>query len=241
MKKLATIVLAIMATLPATARADRGGRFTIRKEHNTISGDFRFNITKPTPNRVMFGDRNAYIEFCVEPYFNDIYGFRIDRDTASNKCHIEIKQIDNRSAAEIMLQLKYPEQAKRPSIPYRKWEKIERHNKEMQKLKRNARNLMYNARYTATGTISDSLAILLHDTIKKSIRNLRATGHPDVKNGETVRFRIIVGDEQWMLEYLEPRGAIATLADICKQLIVGVEQGRIDESSIINKLQILQP
>jgi hypothetical protein len=217
-----------------------GGHFLKRVEYNFFTnGSYNFK-SKTEVEKLFFGDFNAKLEFFVAPSFEGAYGFRIVEDSLTRSCLIELKSISNFGEVNAQLNKEYPSigfPAKEiSSLSSENRKQAQEHNQAMYK-KRNEESLKRYTVCTQRFPVKDNFADKLYAEVVTAINDFKGRGAPPIiLDGYTVTFRCVVEDEVWTLSIHMPKGDMAKLTDICKQIFKDVEANNLDESKYITLL-----
>ena len=204
---------------------------TLNEEHSIV---YNTN-SKSKYEKLLFGDKNAFVEFVVEPSFSGVYGFRLLKD------QIEIKFVDNYKDVLDLLQKKYPTKDSSDKIreitSEEEFQKILKYNSKIYSMIDNESLSLYK-----TESISEPITELFSQTLSKCIYKFidtfRAVYSGDVIfDGESYIFRCIVGDEVWMLRIHAPRGNAKKIAHICNSIFSDVKNGTFNENKYIKELE----
>ncbi len=198
-----------------------------------------YNLDNKTPvEKLFFGDSNAPFEFYVAPSFSGSYGLRIFRDPANGFWMLEIKRVLNWQEVESRINEEYPYYqsmliAKAEGLEGEALRQVTRtvlakHQEESAKL--------YEVK-TIFFPVNDSLARKLYAkafiALVTSPAEIKGQG---VRDGISVTFRCVVGDQVWTLKYHEPEDDFLKLTDICAQMVNDAEEGTFDAQKYLELL-----
>lgn len=203
---------------------------TLNKE---LCIDYNMN-SKSEYEKLLFGDKNATVEFIIEPSFGGVYGFRL-----LNNC-IEAKFVKNYKEITDMLRKMYPTKDSshriRETITEEEFQEILRYNSNIYAERINKSFTLYRIGCVSRQT-SDSFSKMLLDCIHNFIDNFRGVYSDGiVADGESCIFRCVVGDEVWKLRIHAPRGRAKDLVNICNRIYSDIKNQMFNEKEYIQEL-----
>jgi hypothetical protein len=235
------------------------GTFTKTIEYNRVpsneSNDYNIR-SKGGIEKLLFGDRNAPVEFYYDPAFagyDDMVqcGFRIMRDSLDKNYILEIKRISNYEEAR--------EKAKEYQpigisgdlmgvITNEIRDLIAKHNREVSA--KNYELVNSNLRAEAKSfPISEQFAEKMCEKMSSLIRDFKAINGPVkptedanityftlILDGSHSTFRTVVGVEVWSLVIHEPTGNSKKMSDFCLKIISDANNNQLNEKSYIEFL-----
>ena len=232
------------------------GPFLKRIENNIMMNVAVYNMkSKSDLEKLIFGDFNALVEFCYDPssVVNPCIpsGFRIIKNSLNSSYVLEVKYVSNyREAAEEAIK-KVKEEQKRQmiDIPARLLDSLPRSVKNnIYESNRNISNTkVFYSKYfeelpkhfkveKKSIPISNQFAEKLYKMMVLFIDNFKAKGLPAISfDGYSVSFRTVVDDEVWSLKIHMPKGNADTIANFCMKIIKDANEGRLDESMLLDE------
>lgn len=246
MKRILLIIVAVLSLAPCSFSQKREILQTTRIQKETeknykvdADGCKQYNFdSKSDREKLFFGDFNAKLEFFASLSFRGEFGFRIVADSTGKSYLIEAKRSTNSEELSAELSKEFPLRETPGTVTLKNWEETSAHNKIML-AKQNEEYLKRYAIEVKSVNVSDSLAEKLYHSIWKALDAAPKESKTDglIRDGYSVKFRCVDGDNLLTLKYYIPEGEFLQLSDICTLITKDIFANTFDESKYLGLLE----